>query len=321
MNTESSRFECFDVISRQGSKLSRTSFNTARTDFTIYYECDEFEESVENEIELPLDKSEGCFDFKKSVTTKFTEVVPRSKTRSTYISDAYCGFSNNCDKGKEYERIRSKTAPYRSNISGIISNTLFSDVFLIENNEDAFIDNSNLDSNKFNPKIKIIKKGNNFQSVNSQDSFVNYLNDNPPFINYIEFQVKENLYKSSEDTDENHEKKQPSFQKLCDLENNQLFKSFEVKLNSKRSIFETRQSYNATNQNLFNSNPQLIGSKPGTADFKLSIEKNKDFNNKLYVDLPTIFVEGETNINSKVSQSDCILSTFFNCKNICCLVD
>lgn len=321
MNTESSSFEWLDVISRQGSKLSRTSFNTARTDLSIYYECNELEEYIEDEIELPSDKSEEYFDFKKSVTTKFTEVFPRSKTRSTYISDAYHGFSNNYDKNKEHERIRSKTTPYKNNISDIISSALFRDVFLIENSEDVFIDNSNLVSKKFNTKIKIIKEGNNFQSINSQDSFVNYLNDNTPSTHFTESQVKENLIKSSEDTDESHEKKQDSFQKSCNLENNQLFESFEVKLNSKRSIFETRQSYNATNRNLFNSNPQLIESKSRTTDSKTNIEKNKDFNSKLYIDLPTFFVEGETDINRKVSQSDCILSTFFNCKNICCLVD
>ncbi|KAH8581858.1 uncharacterized protein ELE39_001988 [Cryptosporidium sp. chipmunk genotype I] len=322
MDSEFNSFEWFDAISRQGSKLSRTSFNTAKTDYSIYFECSEFEEYIENEIELSRDESKEYCDCKKSITIKLPEIIPRSKTKSTYKSDACFKFSNKYNKGKLYEKNRSKTTPYKKYISGIIDNTSSDDFFFIEHSGNEFVDNSILSSNILSPKIKLKKEGNNFQTTSSENGLLNSLNDIKPFPNSTDSQIENYFFIESFQDIENHRKKRgASFQEFCHSENDQSLKSFETKLDNGRSPIETRLSNSFTVRKSFNGKATSTVSTFRTTDSTLSIEKNKNINKKLYIDLPTIFLEGETDINRKNSRSNCILSTFLNCKNICCLVD
>ncbi|KAH7648585.1 hypothetical protein FG379_002055 [Cryptosporidium bovis] len=106
--------EWFDTISRQGSKLSRASFQTARTDFSV---CDEIFESInssENEACDYKKKSKDCTAPRKSVAFKLPEKRNHSERIGSSVGDKY---GSKCDVNgvaSDVEKVRSKTSPLRN---------------------------------------------------------------------------------------------------------------------------------------------------------------------------------------------------------------
>ncbi|OII71808.1 uncharacterized protein cubi_00616 [Cryptosporidium ubiquitum] len=323
MDTQFHSFEWYDAISRQGSKFSRTSFNTARTDHSIYYECEEFEDNIKSELDSSCNQSKNYCSFKKSVTIKFPEVFPRSETRSTNKSEGYCKLSNRCSKGQLNERIRSKTAPHKKFVFDFIDNISYENVFFIQPSGNEFPNNTNSLSKNSITKTEFTQKENE-RTISSRNVFENFSKDTEPSSVSTDSLIEKYIFtQGNQDIYDSLEKEQEiCLQKSCS-ENAQSLESFEVDLNEKRPVLEIRSfSYNTINRTLFNIKALSIKSASKVTESIPNVEKNKNFDIKqLHIDLPNIFVEGETEIRRKYCQSDCIFSKFLNCKNMCCLLD
>ncbi|KAH8740889.1 hypothetical protein FG386_002435 [Cryptosporidium ryanae] len=106
--------EWFDAISRQGSKLSRASFHTAMTNFSIYDEVFDSVNSSENELNNDEKRNNDSTASRKSVSFKLPEKRSHSEGIRSLSREGYgkkCEFN---DKSTNVERIRSKTSPLRN---------------------------------------------------------------------------------------------------------------------------------------------------------------------------------------------------------------
>lgn len=322
MDTQVHSFEWFDAISRQGSKFSRASFNTAKTDCSIYYECNEFEDHVGNEINFYCDQSENYSNFKKSVTIKFPKFFPRSETRSTYRSDDYFKYSDKSSKVEFNERDRSKTAPYKKCMFDLINDISYENNFLTKPSENELI-NDNLITNNLAPKVKLAKENNNRYIMKSKNSSENFYEDNETLPINIDSSIERCIIiESDQNIDNLNKEKETHLQKSYHLENNQPLELFEIKLNRKPTLETKSYFYNTVNGKSFNMEILPIEGTSKITESTLNIQKNQNLNiKKLYIDLPTFFVEGKVDIKRKNGRSDCIFSMFLNCKNICFLAD
>lgn len=102
MINQTQSYEWFDALSRQGSRLSRTSFQTAKTNYSICEEIDDSKDNFLNEIIVAENKFRSATNYRKSVTFKLPEI--RNKL------DTVCIRENEA----KIQKLRFKTAPLKN---------------------------------------------------------------------------------------------------------------------------------------------------------------------------------------------------------------
>lgn len=319
MNTPFRSFEWFDAMSRQGSELSRTSFNTARTDNQIYYECEE-PEYFENETDLPFIRGIN-YNSDKSVTYKFPKMISRSK--SMHKSDGLYKLSNKSSSDRFQERNRSKTTPCKELMLGFMDNITSNDEFIVEPLFGEFFTNKkDIFSKNLAPNMELISEENNENIVNTQDGFECF-GDDKPKINSTNTVCEKYLFIGSNYIEQNHEKKQENYLQACDSERNCL-KGSRVKLDGKILLEAIPLPYpqRSGGKNTLKASAISTETASQSIDYALSIDQNKNlYEKKLLIEPTNIFVEGEIDTRRVSNRSDCIFSALLHLKNVCCLSD
>lgn len=318
MNTPLRSFEWFDAISRQDSELSRTSFNTARTDNPIYYECEELE-CEEHETNLSFVRGIN-YNSGKSVIYRFPKMISRSETKSTYKSDDKYKLSNKSSPDQFQGRNRSKTTPHKELMFGFVENITSSDEFIIEPLFDEFFSNKrDLFSKNLTPKMELISEESNENIVSTQYGPECYKDDKSK-LNGTNTISERYFFIGSNGIDQNHEKIQGSYLQECDSEKNRPTGS-RTRFDGKIPLLEAiPSSYRSGGRNILRAKALSAEITSQQIEYTANIDKNKNIIEKqLLIGLPNIFVEGETDARRESYHSDCVFSALLCFKNICCL--
>ncbi|KAF7457949.1 OB-fold nucleic acid binding domain protein [Cryptosporidium felis] len=156
---EADGYEWFDAVSRQQSKLSKTSFYTAKTEQTIYDGKDELK-NLEFEVESSDEKQSYENHPKEMASFIFPVNKPRSKTININNTDNFLNKIRKSSSNLSYNKNRSKTTPNRKLTSCLFESSFMKrgSLFGSNSNESVKIKNVNCYSSLEHPSTDSIQK-------------------------------------------------------------------------------------------------------------------------------------------------------------------